>query len=218
VDTGPAQREDAPDREIFQRLDICESAPYGREHYARLLLWSIIGRTLFRWSPRQLKRFRVRLLRLFGADVHITAHIRPSARIRHPWLLKAGQYSVISDNVNVYNLGPIEIGDHSAISQDAHLCAGTHDYTKRDLPLVRKPIVIGRGVWVCAEAFIGPGVHIGDNSVVGARAVVTKDVPTGVIVAGNPARVVRARPMGGAGGGGGGGGGAAALGESTPRA
>jgi len=180
---------------IFQRLDICESAPYPRSHYARLLLWSLVSRTLFRWSPRQLKRFRVSLLNLFGAAVHPTAHIRPSARIRHPWLLKVGQYSVISDNVNVYNLGPIEIGDHSAISQDAHLCAGSHDHTKRDLPLIRPPITIGHGVWICAEAFIGPGVHVGDNTLVAARAVVTKDTPPNVIVGGNPARVLRPRPL-----------------------
>jgi len=191
--TAPPNRQESSP--IFQRLDICESAPYGRSHYVRLLLWSIVSRTLFRWSPRQLKTFRVRLLRMFGADVHLTAHIRPSAQIRHPWLLKVGKYSVISDNVNVYNLGAIEIGDHSAISQDAHLCAGSHDYTKRDLPLLRPPIVIGSGVWVCAEAFIGPGVRIGDNSLVGARAVVTKDVPAGVIVGGNPARVLRPRPL-----------------------
>src|SRR6185437_3157980 len=59
----------------------------------------------------------------------------------------------------------------------------------------RPPIRIGGGVWVCADAFIGPGVSIGDNSVVGARAVVTHDVPNDVIVAGNPAKVIKPRVM-----------------------
>ncbi|MEE9211386.1 MAG: hypothetical protein V3U29_01905, partial [Phycisphaeraceae bacterium] len=85
---------------------------------------------------------------------------------------------------------------HSVVSQDAHLCAGTHDYTQPHLPLQRPPINIGNGVWVCADAFIGPGVTIGDNSVVAARAVVTKDVPPGVVVGGNPAQVITHRPMG----------------------
>lgn len=112
----------------------------------------------------------------------------------HPWLLKVGAYSCLGDGVNVYNLGPVSIGEHTVVSQNVHICAGTHDYTRPALPLLRLPITIGSGVWVCADAFVGPGVTIGDNSVVGARAVVTKDVPPAVVVAGNPARVVRARP------------------------
>ena len=95
----------------------------------------------------------------------------------------------------VYNLGPVSIGAHTVLSQDAYVCAGTHDYSRPDLPLLRPPIIIGAGVWVCAKAFIGPGVTIADNVVVGACAVVTKNVPADVIVQGNPALVVRARRM-----------------------
>jgi putative colanic acid biosynthesis acetyltransferase WcaF len=101
----------------------------------------------------------------------------------------------LGDRVEVYNLGRVSIGAHTVISQDAYICAGTHDYTRRDFPLVRAQVHIGRGVWIGAGAFIGPGVTIGDNSIVGARAVVVKDVPAGVIVAGNPARVIGPRPM-----------------------
>ncbi len=115
----------------------------------------------------------------------------------HPWLLTLGDHSILGDRVVVYNLGPVAIGEHTTISQDAYLCAGTHDYTQPDLPLVRSAITIGSGVWVCAGAFIGPGVTIGDNSVVGARSVVMKDVPPGVVVGGNPARVIKPRAMGG---------------------
>ena len=106
-----------------------------------------------------------------------------------------GPHSTIGERVRVYNLGAIAIGPHSVVSQDAHLCAGTHDYTQPHLPLQRPPINIGNGVWVCADAFIGPGVTIGDNSVVAARAVVTKDVPPGVVVGGNPAQMIAHRPM-----------------------
>jgi putative colanic acid biosynthesis acetyltransferase WcaF len=75
------------------------------------------------------------------------------------------------------------------------VCAGTHDYTKPNLPLERPPIAIGSGVWIAAGAFIGPGVTVGDNTVVGARAVVMSDVEPGVVVAGNPAKVIKQRPM-----------------------
>jgi putative colanic acid biosynthesis acetyltransferase WcaF len=108
-----------------------------------------------------------------------------------------GEYSTLADRVDVYNLGRVSIGDQSVISQGTEICAGTHDYTKPNLPLVRSEISIGSGVWICASAFISPGVTIGDNSIVAARAVVTRDVPPGVIVGGNPAKVLRERPMAG---------------------
>ncbi len=104
-----------------------------------------------------------------------------------------GDYSTLADNVEAYNLGPITIGRHTVISQGSHLCNGTHDYKDPSLPLVRPSMTIGSGVWVCADAFIGPGVEIGDNALIGARAVVTRDVPRDMIAAGNPAKVVRSR-------------------------
>lgn len=102
---------------------------------------------------------------------------------------------MLSERVEIYNLGEVAIGSHTVLSQDVYVCAGTHDYTRPDLPLIRSTISIGSGVWICAGAFIGPGVVVGDNAVVGARAVATKAVPAGTIAAGNPAKVVRERPM-----------------------
>jgi putative colanic acid biosynthesis acetyltransferase WcaF len=125
---------------------------------------------------------------LFGAKVAATAKIRATVRVIHPWLLTVGEHSSIGDRVRVYNLGELTIGSQTSISQDVHLCGGTHNYRDPALPLVRSPITIGSGVWICADAFIGPGVRVGNNAVVGARAVVVKDVADGIVVAGNPAR------------------------------
>jgi putative colanic acid biosynthesis acetyltransferase WcaF len=133
-------------------------------------------------------------MKRFGATVNPRAGIGKSTRIMHPWLLKLGAASV-GENVTIYNLGPVSIGDETVISHDVYICAGTHDYTDPALPLLRPEIKIGNGVWICAGAFIGPGVTIGDNSIVGARAVVMRDVPPGVIVAGNPAKVLKKRPL-----------------------
>src|SRR5206468_61215 len=131
-----------------------------------------------------------------GARVPWNAVVRASATIVHPWLLTMGEHSCLGEHVIIYNLGPITIGDHTVISQYCYICAGTHDYSHPALPLIRPPINIGSGVWVCAKAFVGPGVTIGDNALVAACSVVVKDVPAGVIVGGNPAKVIRNRPMG----------------------
>ncbi len=180
---------------IFQRLDRTAPFPYrGREYLGRFA-WSFVQRIFIRPSPKRFWKWRRFWLRLFGADVHPLSGISPTTQVVHPWLLSMGEYTMLADGVVVYNLGPIRIGRQTVVSQDAYLCAGTHDYTRPELPLLRPPITIGSGVWIAAGAFIGPGVTIGDNSVIGARAVVTRDVPPGVVAAGNPAKVIRSRPM-----------------------
>lgn len=78
-----------------------------------------------------------------------------------PWDIKLGKYVTIGPRVHLYNLKKIIIGDNTVISQDAYLSGGTHDYSKSNLPLIRKDIIIGNYVWICAGAFIGPGVTIG---------------------------------------------------------
>jgi putative colanic acid biosynthesis acetyltransferase WcaF len=134
------------------------------------------------------------VLRLFGARIGRDVHIHPTARIAIPWNLAVGDRAAIGDGAIIYCLGPISIGACATISQYAHLCAGTHDYTRPDMSLIKASISVGDGVWVCADAFVGPGVMIGDYSIVGARAVAIKNIPANVIVVGNPARVVSERP------------------------
>ena len=181
--------------EPVQRLDRSAGYPYSFKEYLGRFVWHIVQKTVFRWSPPRAFTWRKWLLRRFGAKIQGTAYVRPTARIIHPWLLQLDDWTVLADGVTVYNLGPVRIGRHSVVSQDAYLCAGTHDYKRPDLPLLRLPITIGNGVWVAAGAFIGPGVTVGHNSVIGARAVVTKDIPNCVVAAGNPARVIKPRQM-----------------------
>jgi len=163
-----------------------------REKFARLI-WMIVWTVLFRPSFHNWYRWRSFLLRCFGARIGKGVFIRPTCWVEIPWNLEIGDHCAIGDNAILYSLGKITIGSLVAISQYAHLCAGTHDYTRRSFALLRLPIRIGDGVWIAADAFVGPGVVIGERSVVGARATVMKDVPTDVVVAGNPARVIKPR-------------------------
>ena len=74
-------------------------------------------------------------------------------------------------------------------------CAGTHDHTKPDFPLLCPAITIGPEAWVCAGAFVGPGVTIGEGAIVGARAGAMKNVNPWTIVVGNPARESKRREI-----------------------
>ena len=148
---------------------------------------------LFAWSPRPLWGWRRWLLRLFGAYIGGDVHIYPTVRIKIPWNLTVGSQSAIGDRVILYALGPITLGDRVTISQGAHLCAGTHDWRLPGMPLLKPPISVADDAWICADAFIGPGVTVGQGAIIGARAVAMKDVAAGTTVVGNPARPLERR-------------------------
>jgi putative colanic acid biosynthesis acetyltransferase WcaF len=170
------------------------SQKYSRGETVRRVLWAF-GKLLFRFSPRPCFGWRRFVLRCFGAKIGAHVNTYPSTRIYFPWNLTVGDWSAIGEDVLIYNLGPVTLGQKVTISHRAHLCAGTHDYTQLDLPLLKPPIVIGNQAWICADAFVGPGVTVGEGAVVGARAVVVKDVESWTVVAGNPARVIKKRTL-----------------------
>ncbi len=155
------------------------------------VMWGIVRPLFFTLSPRLLYGWRNLILRIFGAKIGRSVKIFPSAKIMYPWLLTVGNDVVISWNVIVYNLGAITIGDNTIVSQYTHLCGGTHDFNVPEFTLQRTGLTIGKNVWIAADSFIGPGVVIGDNVVVGARSVVLKNVEAGMLVAGNPAMAIR---------------------------
>lgn len=157
------------------------------------ICWALVH-PLFCWSPHPFWGWRRFLLRRFGARIGRDVRVHARARIEIPWNVTIGDLSAVGDGATLYSLGPITIGERVAISQRAYLCAGSHDFTQRTMPLTKPPIVVESDAWICACAFIGPGVTIGTGSIVGACAVVTKDVSPNLIVAGNPADVIRQRP------------------------
>ena len=156
------------------------------------VLWAVCV-PLFRFSPRLLWNWRCFLLRLFGAKVGVNVHIHPSVRIFIPWNLQIGDWSSVGFDALIYNLGPVVIGSKVTVSQRAHLCAGSHDFRDPAMTLLKRPITIDDEAWICADTFVGPGVVVGKAAVIGARAVVVRDVEAGVIIGGNPAMVIGKR-------------------------
>jgi putative colanic acid biosynthesis acetyltransferase WcaF len=180
--------------QTLQRLDRFTMPPGLRGRSALAVqLWWLVQATLFRGSPQIAYGFRRWLLRCFGAKIGTNAVIRPSATVTYPWKVTIGDYSWIGDDVVLYSIGAITIGDHAVVSQRSYLCAGDHDASQIEFPIRERPVVVESGAWVATDVFIGPGVTVHRNAIVGARSSVFKDIPEAMICHGNPCRPVRPR-------------------------
>lgn len=156
-------------------------------------LWWLVQAVFFATSPQFMYRWRVFLLRLFGAKIGNNVIIRPSARITYPWKLLIDDNSWIGDQVELYNLAEISIGKNSVISQRSYICTGSHDHSKLDFTIFAKPIFIMDSAWIATDVFVAPGVTIHRNVVVGARSSVFNDLSENCIYMGSPAKLVKPR-------------------------
>lgn len=159
------------------------------------VVWGLAYTLLFRFSPRPFHGWRSFLLRCFGAKVGRGVHVYPGVRIWAPWTLELADEAGVANGAILYSLARITIGRRAVVSQGAHICAGTHDYTRPGSPLVAMPIQIGDFAWVAAEAFVHPGLTIGEGCVIGARSVVTRDMPSWTVCAGHPCKPIKERKM-----------------------
>ena len=107
--------------------------------------------------------------------------------------IRVGRNVFINQNCTMYDLGGIDIADDVMIGPNVSIITSGHpiEPSQRRAFVIAKPIVIERSVWIAAGATIIGGVTVGENSVVAAGSVVTRDVPPGTLVGGNPARVIR---------------------------
>ena len=123
------------------------------------------------------------------------AAIYPSARVWAPWNLEMAPGSGLGDGVECYNVDRIVLEEDAIVSQYAFLCTASHDISDPGRRLTTAPIHLGRSSWVCAGAFVHPGVTLGEGAVVAARSVVVKGVAPWAVVGGNPARFIKKRVL-----------------------
>jgi putative colanic acid biosynthesis acetyltransferase WcaF len=140
-----------------------------------------------------MNKWRLLILKLFGAKIYGIPFVHQRARIQIPWNLIMYNKYCIGDRTNIYNLDKIEIAEHATIAQEAYICAGSHAFDKESMNLITDTIKIGKHVFIGARAFILPGLSIGDNAVIGSMSVVTKDVEPWTVVGGNPAKFIKKR-------------------------
>lgn len=172
-----------------------EGASFSRRNRLARLVWQIVWLLLFRPTPTPLHAWRCWLLRCFGARISRGCHVYSDSRIWAPWNLVMEAQACLGPRVICYSMATIVLGERVVVSQGAHLCTGTHDYNRTSFPLSAKPISIGADAWICTDAFVGPGVQIGEGAVIGARAVAVRSQPAWMVCVGNPSRPLKNRKL-----------------------
>lgn len=164
-------------------------------NFAKSLLIKLSNLLVSYGQTPSLVKLRIALLNRAGTSIGKGANIDPGFE----WLLEGGRlifedHVVIGKNVHCYNFSDIKIGRFSMFAGDILIANGGHD--KDAFVPFSGPITIGRGVWVgTAAKIVGANLTIGDNAIIGAGALVIKDVPPCAIVAGVPAKIIGYRNL-----------------------
>ena len=129
---------------------------------------------------------------LIGQEVDEGFGLFPPFNADYGQNIKVGKNVFINSGCCFQDQGGIEIGDNVLIGQQVVMATINHDLnSEKRTNMLPAPVKIGNGVWIGAHATILSGVTIGENSIVAAGAVVTKDVPENVVVAGVPAKIIK---------------------------
>lgn len=130
--------------------------------------------------------------RLIGKHIDESVTVFPPFHSDFGANITLGRGIFINSGCKFQDQGGVRIGDNSLIGHNTLLATLNHDLApERRADMHPAPITIGANVWIGSNSTILPGVRIGDDAVVAAASVVTKDVPPGAVVVGSPARVVR---------------------------
>ena len=154
--------------------------------------WALLGK-INALTPGDFEPMRALLGELTGREIDETVRVLPPFNTDGGRNLRFGRNVFVNHGCTAMDLGGIEIGDDVMIGPNVHLISSGHpvDPATRRSQITTAPIRIGRGVWIAAGAMVLQGVTVGDDAVVAAGAVVTRDVPARTLVAGVPARVIR---------------------------
>lgn len=140
------------------------------------------------------KQIRNNILKKLFGQIEGDLYIEPPFRCDYGYNIKVGTNFYANFGCVILDVNKVIIGDNVLLGPNVQIYAATHPtdpqvrLTQKELG---KPVVVGNNVWIGGGTIICPGVKIGDNTVVGAGSVVTKDIPSNVIAVGNPCRVIK---------------------------
>ena len=163
------------------------------------LIALVIYKCYAQWLPRSnakfsfgAKKIRLWCARKIMVKCDRTANIERRASFNDK--VSVGAYSGVGVNSELY--GPVIIGDHVMMGPEVVMYTQNHEFMDSETIIRNQgyreydPIIIGNDVWIGRRVIILPGVHIGDGAVIGAGAVVAKDIPSYSIAVGNPVRII----------------------------
>ena len=163
------------------------------------VVWNVTAALLFRpFITPVFRKWRIALLRLFGAKIEWNANVYASVKIWAPWMLQMGHRACLGPEVICYNQDCVILEDEAIVSQYSYLCTAGHDVNMMntaDKSLITAPIILKCKSWIGARSFIGMGVEIGEGAVVGATASVYKSVEPWSVVGGNPCKIIKMRKL-----------------------
>lgn len=155
--------------------------------------YRIVDLLFIKTSPKFLHFWRVFLYRIFGATIGSGVKISSSAKLLYPWNIVIGNDCWIGDNVELYSVEKILIGNNVAFAHNIFVATAAHDVGLVTFPTIAKKVVFKDEVWISSNVFINMGVVLNKGVVVGSASVVTKDLPEGYICLGNPAKPLKKR-------------------------
>jgi len=161
--------------------------------FLKRIIWYILSVLIFKSTWPWPSRYKVAVLRFFGANVGEGVVLKPSVSIKYPWFLSIGDNVWIGEKVWIDNLVEVQIASNTCISQGAMLLTGNHNFTKSTFDLMARPIYLEKGVWIGAQSIVCPGVTCFTHAVLSVGSVATKDLDPYCIYSGNPAVKTKTR-------------------------
>ena len=183
--------------EMIKKTTMENEKPTGKDYVGSDEVYAEVQRTMqlaaymnTGWRPEE--EVRTYLAKITGREVDATVRVFTPLHINYGPGVRFGRDCFLNFGCTLLALGGITIEDGAFIGPHCVLATEYHpEDPARRHSLLTKPIVIGRNAWLGANVTVLAGVTVGENAIVAAGSVVTKDVPAGMVVAGTPARVIR---------------------------
>ena len=175
--------------ELYKVMELTGMDPHYYEYLQQMEKYNALGYT--EEGERKKKEMLKDLFAEAGEGSYIQAPYHAMWGGKHVHL---GKNAYVNFNCTFVDDAQIYIGDGTMIAPNVTIIAASHPVSPRlraEGYGCNRPVYIGKNVWIASNVTILPGVHIGDNSVIGAASVVTKDIPANVIAFGHPARIYR---------------------------
>jgi putative colanic acid biosynthesis acetyltransferase WcaF len=157
------------------------------------LIWYVVSLVVFESGLFPIYRFKIGVLRLFGAKIGTGLVIKPKVYIKYPWLLEVGNDVWIGEGVRIDNLALVKLGSNVCVSQNAFLLTGNHNYRSAAFELITGPITIEDEVWVGASSVVCPNTVLSQGNIVTVGSVISGTTNANRVYRGNPAIDIKPR-------------------------